>query len=287
MKQLFILLTALFALCACEKTLQQENVESEDENGNLIVRVFQVENTPFESFTRTKISDVFTRMNFAIYDMDGTRVKQTNQTADNEHYGTCSFQLAEGTYRLVVVAHSSNGNPTMADASCIKFTNSQGFTNTYLHSQEVVIAQEKVEVPVSLDRIVSLCRFVITDDIPANVKKLRFYYTGGSGAFDALTGMGCVNSKQNVEFDVDGSQKQFDLYTFLHDTEGTIHLTITALDDSDTELYNQVVDVPLYQNHITWVSGAIFSGGGSSTSSATITTVTINTDWGGEHFITF
>ncbi len=286
MKKIFMLCVALFALCACEKQLQQESVGSGDEDGNLVVRVFQIENTSFESFTRTSITDVISRMNFAVYASDGTRAKQVNQTADQDHYGTCSFQLAEGTYRLVVVAHSSNGNPTMADASCIKFTNSQGFTNTYMNCQEVVIANENVEVPVSLNRIVALCRFVVTDDFPAEVKKLRFYYTGGSGAFDALTGLGCVNSKQDVKFAVDGSQKQFDLYTFLHDTEGTIHLTVTALDANDSELYTQVIDVPLYQNHITWVSGAIFSGGTSS-STATITGVTINTDWAGEHFINF
>ena len=38
-------------------------------------------------------------------------------------------------------------------------------------------------------------RFVLTDDIPSDVKKMQFYYTGGSGAFNALTGLGSVNSK--------------------------------------------------------------------------------------------
>ena len=114
---------------------------------------------------------------------------------------------------------------------------------------------------------------------------MRFYYTGGSGAFDANTGLGSVNSKQDVKFDMALGQKQFDLYTFLHDEEGTIHLAVTALDASGNELYMREFDVPMQQNHITWVSGAFFNGSGSSPT--TITGVTVNTDWAGETYITF
>ena len=83
----------------------------------------------------------------------------------------------------------------------------------------MTIGEEAVDYQVSLDRIVSRCSFVLTDEtIPSDVKKMQFYYTGGSGAFDAATGLGSVASKQTVTVDVtDGSQKQFDLYTFLHE----------------------------------------------------------------------
>ena len=289
MKKLFYFcaLFTMFVLCACEKVVMTEN-EAEKTDGNLTVSVFQVEKTPFASLTRASkpASEVCTRLNFAIYTLDGTRVKQVNQTSDEANFGTASFQLEEGDYYLVVVGHSSNGNPTMTDPTAIKFTNSQGFTETFLCSGDVTIGDDPQELKVTLDRIVSLCRFVITDDdYPADVKKMRFYYTGGSGAFDATTGLGCVNSKQDVKFDITSGQKQFDLYTFLHDIEGTIHLTVTALDANDNELYNRQFDVPMQQNYITWVSGAYFNGSGSS--STTITGVTINTDWAGETHITF
>jgi len=283
----FCALFTMFVLCACEKVVMTEN-EAVKTDGNLIVSVFQVEKTPFASLTRASkpASEVCTRLNFAIYTLDGTRVKQVNQTSDDANFGTASFQLEEGDYYLVVVGHSSNGNPTMTDPTAIKFTNSQGFTETFLCSGDVTIGDDPIELKVTLDRIVSLCRFVITDDdYPADVKKMRFYYTGGSGAFDATTGLGCVNSKQDVKFDITSGQKQFDLYTFLHDIEGTIHLTVTALDANDNELYNRTFDVPMQQNYITWVSGAYFNGSGSS--STTITGVTINTDWAGETYITF
>ena len=285
----------LFSAClltACEKTLIEEDNEQGEATGNLKVSVFQIGKTPFEdlargehgAMTRSTLNEVVTRLNFAVYAMDGTRLKQVNQTSDKEGFGTCSFQLEEGTYQVVVVGHSSHGNPTMTDASCIKFTNAQGFSDTFVYCGEVTIEKEKVDLMVALNRVVAMCRFVVTDDFPKNVQKMRFYYTGGSGAFDAHTGLGCVNSKQDVKFDVTGGQKQFDLYTFLHDTEGTIHLTVTALDASGSELTKREFDVPMEQDYITWVSGSMFTGAGSS--SATIG-VTINSDWAGETFITF
>jgi len=294
MKKLLIsigMVCAIVALCvlvACEKALMTEDAStSGDKNGNLHVSVCQIEQTPFGSLTRgvEPVANVCKRLNFAIYDEGGMRVKQINQTSDKAGFGQCAFQLEEGTYQLVVVGHSANGNPTMTDPTKIQFTNATGYTDTFLCYGEVTIGEEQVDYEVSLDRIVALCRFVITDDIPAEVKTMRFYYTGGSGAFDATTGLGCVASKQDVKFTVTAGQKQFDLYTFLHDLSDNITLTVTALDASGNELYNRQFDVPMQQNHITWLSGAFFNGSGSS--STTIGGVTVNTDWAGETHLTF
>ena len=275
----------VFAVFACEKAVVSEDNASDLSEGNLHVNVFQIEKTPFASLTRAAVTSICTRINFAVYSTDGTRLKQVNQTSDNASFGTCSFQLEPGTYKLVVVAHSSSGNPTMTNLAKIQFSNSLGFTDTFLCYREVTIGEEAVSLDVSLDRIVSLCRFVITDDIPDDVAQLQFYYTGGSGAFDATTGLGSVNSQQRLTFDASEGQKEFDLYTFLHDTEGTIHLKVTAYDDAENILYERTFDVPMEQNHITWLSGALFNGSGSS--STTITTLNVNTDWAGETHLTF
>jgi hypothetical protein len=292
----FHALAIAITLASCEKVAIPESDASEELNGNLRVSVYQIEQTPFASLTRQadnattraaqEASEVCTRLNFAIYDEGGSRLKQINQTSDNTGFGQCAFQLDEGTYQLVVVGHSANGNPTMTNLAKIQFTNATGYTDTFLCYGEVTIGEDPVDYKVSLDRIVALCRFVITDDIPAEVKKMRFYYTGGSGAFNAVTGLGCVNSKQEVKFDVTpAGSKQFDLYTFLHDLSDDIALTVTALDASGNELYSRQFDVPMQQNHITWLSGAFFSGSGSS--STTISGVTVNTDWAGETHLTF
>lgn len=286
------LLALLLLLSSCEKAVLDDDSavsgSAADKDANLTVTVFEIEHTPFGTLTRaaTPVSEACTRLNFAIYDEGGSRVKQVNQTSAAADFGKASFQLAEGDYTLVVVGHSASGNPTMTDPAKVQFTNATGYTDTYLCCANVTIGEEKVDYQVSLDRITALCRFVLTDDdIPSDVKKLQFYYTGGSGAFNAKTGLGCVNSKQDVKFDVSADNKQFDLYTFLHDTEGTIHLTVSALDASGGIYAERSFDVPMEQNQITWLSGSFF--GGTTSGGTTITGVTVNTDWAGETHITF
>ena len=304
-KNLMISLSAMFALfviCAaivlvsCEKAIISDENESGATKGNLRVSVFQIEKTPFASLfpgssqATTRVakaaSEACTRLNFAVYDQGGSRLKQVNQTSDMADFGHASFQLEEGTYQLVVVGHSANGNPTMTNPAKIQFTNSTGYTDTFQCYGEVTIGEEAVDYQVSLDRIVARCSFVLTDEtIPSDVKKMQFYYTGGSGAFNAATGLGSVSSKQTVTVDVTSGQKQFDLYTFLHEPSDNIALKVTALDASGNVLYERDFDVPMEQNHITWLSGAFFNGSGSSSTS--VTDVTVNTDWAGETHLTF
>lgn len=278
-------IVALCVMVSCEKPLMDE--KTDEPTGNLKVTVYEMEKTPFGSLTRgaEPVSNVCTRLNFALYDMGGSRVKLVNQTKGNANFGEASFQLEEGDYQLVVVAHSASGNPTMTNPAKIQFTNATGYTDTFLCYGEVTIGEEPVELKVSLERIVALCRFVITDDFPADVTQIRFYYTGGSGAFNATTSLGCVNSKQDVKFDVTAGQKQFDLYTFLHNPSDEIALKVTALDAAGNELYAKEFDVPMQQNYITWLTGAFFNGSGSS--STVIGGVTVDTDWAGETHIAF
>jgi len=200
-------------------------------------------------------------------------------------FGSASFLLDEGDYQLVIVAHSSDGNPTMTDLTKIQFTNKQGFSDTFLYYGTVTIGEDPVEKNLTLNRIVALCRFTITDDYPENVSQMRFYYTGGSGAFDATTGFGSVNSKQSLLFDITDDQKQFDLYTFPHDMEGTIDLTVTAYDEADNIVKERDFEVPVTRNKITWLSGPFFTGSGSSSTS--VFSINIDTDWAGDTHLTF
>ena len=279
-------LVMIMTVLGCEKgILEDEGTAALD--GNLRVDVLEVGNWSFESLTRgdQTASEVCNRLNFAIYDMSGSRLEQVNQEKGKAGFGTVSFQLEEGDYELVVVAHSSKGNPTMTNPAKIQFTNATGYTDTFLYTGKVSVDEESEGLTISLNRITSLCRFVITDDIPESVKKIQFYYTGGSGAFDAATGMGCVASKQKVTFDLTTeSRKQFDLYTFLHEPSDQIALKVTAMDADGKELYVREFDVPMERNRVTRLSGNFFDGSGSST---TIGGITINAEWDGETNVEF
>ena len=265
-------------LSNCESPVITDDERMEPQ-GNLKVSIYQIEQTPFSALTRAESGIACSRLNFIVYDESGSRLNQVSQKVEEPGFGTAAFQLEEGIYQLVVVGHSASGNPTTTNLSKIQFTNGTGYSDTFLYYGEVTVGTEQTDWEVSLHRIVSLCRFVITDDIPAEVKKLRFYYTGGSGAFDAATGLGSVASKQSVTFDVQEGQKQFDLYTFLHNPSDNIALKVTALDASGSPLRERDFDVPMKQNEVTWLTGSYFSG---STSGSTSISITINTDWAGE-----
>lgn len=281
LKYMSLGLLAIF-LASCETPdLSDAGGETDDPQQNLKVTIFQIGSTPFSALTRAV--DNCTHINYAVYTLDGARVKQVNQQSSTADFGSAVFQLEPGTYRLVVLAHSSNGNPTMTDPKKIQFKNSQGFTDTFLYCNTVEVTEEQEALSVTLNRITALCRFVITDDYPEDVVKMRFVYKGGSGAFDATTGFGNVNSIQTMEFDVTKGQKQFDLYTFLHETDGTIQLQATALDDGENVICERSFSVPMVQNQVTWLSGPFFTGGSGSTG----ITITINTDWAGETHLTF
>lgn len=276
------LFLAILLLLSCEKAYIDvddgagDSPASSKLEGNLIVSISQIEQIPFLDYSRAAVADVCTRVNFVVYNMAGTRVKQINQQLGHANYGTAAFQLEEGEYQLVVVAHSSDGNPTMTDPTKIRFTNAQGFTDTFLYNGHITIGAEPQTHTVSLRRITSLCRFAITDEYPFNVKKMRFYYTGGSGAFNAATGFGTVNSKQEVTFYVATGQKQFDLYTILHNAEGTIHLKVSALNAVDDILREREFDIPLAQNRMTCLTGPFFSDGDFNN---TTIDIDLNPDW--------
>lgn len=283
MKYKYLLLSLLALFISCENPVITDD-EGEEQNGNLRVTVCQLEQTPFSVLSRAAtVKDACSRLNYAVYTLDGARVKQINQQSGDAKFGSTAFQLEEGNYQLVVVAHSSNGNPTMTNPAKIQFTNAQGFTDTFFCREEVTIGEEPVELNLTLNRNVSLCRFVVTDDYPEGAAKIKFYYTGGSGAFDATTGLGCVNSRQEHTFDLTSGQKQFDLYTFPHSTEGTIHLVVSVFDASGVEISKHTFDVPVQQKHVTVISGDYFTGGSGTTN----VTITINTEWEGENHLSF
>ena len=278
-----ILTLILLLLTSCEKLRIEE--ETEQQTGNLTVSIYQLEQTPFSALsTRATLTETCTRLNFAIYDMEGTRLNQVNQTVGENNFGTASFQLEEGTYKLVAIAHSSKGNPTMTNPAKIQFNKSTGYSDTFLYHTTLTITDEPKTLALTLNRIVALCRFVINDEIPEDVKTLQFKYTGGSGTFDAATGLASTNGTQTLEFsELEGdAPTQYDLYTFLHDVEGTLHLTVTALDESNNTIQERTFEVPVKQNQITTLSGDFFTDVTPTSRQTVTTTVSLNTAWSGQ-----
>ena len=281
---LFFCLNMVLCLFSCEKPMIPDVSKAE---ANLVVTVWQMNIETFPTGkTRTEISDLCSRLNYAIYDMSGKRVRQVNQQSGDEEYGTAYFKLPAGKYQVVVVGHSSNGNPTMTNPAKIQFKNDQGFTDTFLNNDSVTLDDDsRITLNTNPHRIVSLCRFVVSDPIPNDVARMRFQYKGGSGAFDASTGLGSVNSTQTEFFPVEAGRDSttFDLYTFLHDQEGTIHLQASAYDANDNVLNEREFDVPLKRRKVTKLTGPYFTSSGASI----VIIIGIDDEWEGEEVITY
>ena len=92
-----------------------------------------------------------------------------------------------------------------------------------------------------------------------------------------------------MKYDVQAGMKQtqYDLYTFLHSTEGSLHLKVTAYDASGNMLFEKSMGVDMYQNQITWLKGNLFSDIQSTPTESFSATVDIDTQWQGELYFTY
>ena len=286
----FYLLLIIGVLISCEHPDIPKNPNSGNlDNANLTVNVATVEHIPFPAFTtRASVSDAFSRISIAVFDSKGQRADVSNKSRDDDGYGSASFFLPSGTYQVVVIGHSAKQNPTTTDASKIQFTKATGYSDTFLHSEIVEVGDTPVVVNADVQRIVSLCRVVIADTIPDNVTKLHFEYTGGSGYFDASTGYGISTSgnKQQVDFDAVAGRDStvYDLYTFLPDDVGNIHLKAQAKDAEDNTVCAREIDVPLKRRQISKLTGPFFAGASGSTITIVIS---VDDEWEGETIINF
>ena len=292
----FSLLFLVLLCVACKKVdlseidLETDVPQKENTAGNLILNVAQLQQLPFLPDANNDNTDAqCSHINFAIYDMGGTRLKQVNQQASAADFGTAVFQVDKGTYQLVVLAHSSDRNPTMTNPIKIQFTNAYRYTDTFLYYTKISVTDQPKTLNLTLHRIVSMCRFVICDPIPEGVTQMKFVYKGGSGHFNALTGLGVTNSTQTVTMPVEAGKKylEFDLYTFLHNIEGKIDLTATALTASGEEYRAWEFQIPMVQNQITRLIGHFFEDADELESWTLIPNTFFESSWDNDTYYTY
>ena len=288
MKYLKCIVLALL-LAACEKPFVYDESSGQmiPANANVILHFTQYEQ---EAFTRsaTDITNLCSRLNIAIFDAEGTKVKTVAQKEGDASYGTVALSLAAGTYRLVVIAHSCDGSATITSTEKVTFPNNK-VTDTFYYYGDLVVTAEKQSYDLTLTRAVAMFRLVLTDEsIPSNVAKLKFYYLGGSSTFSPKDGYGCVNSKQ-TEIRSVADDGVYEIYTLPHTEEDVLtKLTVTALDANDNIIKERVFEnVPIIRNQVTRYTGSFFgSGGGNSTNDGTFR-LTADPDWDAVNGYTF
>lgn len=301
MKKLMLFALALLA-AACEKPILNEEDAVTKNEANVILHFTQFEQEPFSvgggspaavtTRAATDITELCSRLNIAIFDADGTKVKTVAQKEGDSSYGTVALTLTAGTYRLVVIAHNCDGSATITSTEKVTFPNNK-VTDTFYYYGDLVVTDAKQSYDLTLTRAVAMFRLVLTDEsVPSNVAKLKFYYLGGSSTFSPKDGYGCVNSKQTEIRPVPAdfiSGTAFEIFTLPHTEDDVLtKLTVTALDANDNVIKERTFEnVPITRNQVTRYTGSFFgSGGGGSTSDGTLR-LTADPDWDSVNGYTF
>ena len=305
---MFIALALLLA--ACEKPVLDNEDAVTKKDANVILHFKQYEWTeqrePFElarrwpsrdgqrrsqqeAFTRsaTDITELCSRLNIALFDADGTKVKTVAQKEGDASYGTVALSLAAGTYRLVVIAHNGEGSATITSEEKVTFPNNK-VTDTFYYYGDLVVTSEKQSYDLTLTRAVAMFRLVLTDEsIPSTVAKMKFYYTGGSSTFSPRDGYGCVNSKQ-TEVRPIADDGIYEIYTLPHTEDDVLtKLTVTALDANDNIIQEKVFeDIPVTRNQVTRYTGSFFGNSGGESGSGDFH-MTADPDWDAVNSFTF
>jgi len=245
----------------------QVEKDGDADSPNVTFRISTIEQIPFETATRAAVlKEVCTHLNFLLYNESGERVSQVSQLIDEENFGEARFTVPPGRYLLTALAHSSGGNPTSTNIQRIGFTNSTGYTDTFFCLDTLEVGEADIERTLALKRIVAMVRFIPYDELPENVQRIGFYYTGGSGTLDATNdGWGVVNSKQMQYYPVSREEGHFEIYTIPHATDDDeldvkISTYVPDKDGSDVLKTERMVEgVPVRRNHITTCRGYMFS----------------------------
>ena len=303
-----MLLAVLAMLAACEKPILDDGSVDGGSPGeaNVVLHFTQSESGDFSSATRaathadtpvatraatraaTDITELCSRLNLAVFNADGTKVKTVAQKEGDASYGTVALSLAAGTYQLVVIAHNGDGSATITSTGKVTFPNNK-VTDTFYYYGDLVVGSEKQSYDLTLTRAVAMFRLVLTDEsIPASVAKLKFYYTGGSSTFSPAEGYGIVQSKQ-TEIRAVSEDGIYEIYTLPHTEEDVLtKLTVTALDANDNTVKERIFEnVPVVRNQVTRYTGSFFGSGGTGQTGSGDFRMTADPEWDSINGYTF
>ena len=251
-----------------------------DNGGNVTLHITQTDGA-----TRSSVlSDVCGRLNVAVFDAGGQKVKAIAQTVADAGFGSVSLSLTAGSYTVVAIGHNCTGSATITSADKVTFPNNK-VTDTFSYFGRLTVTGDRQDVDIKMKRVVAMIRLHLTDEVSKmdDVAQLKFYYIGGSSTFSPSAGYGCVNSKQ-TEYRAYSDDGVYCLYTLPHAANDVLtKMTVTALDAGDNALGEFIIeDVPVAVNKITDCTGNVRGGSGSVTAK-----ITVDADWSGVNNYTY
>lgn len=276
-----LLLWSALLLVACEKQLDKD-APSVADDANVVLQLSCYEVSPISTRSIRDISQMCSRVGVAFF-KDGTKVKTVRQTVGDEGFGTVAAMLEEGTYEVVVIAHNCDGASTITSPEKVTFPNNV-VSDTFYYYGTLTATSDRQTFQYQMTRVVAMFRLTLEQPLPAEAKKLWFYYTGGSSTFSPALGYGCVNSRQTVTLDVAAGQQTFEVYTMPHEENDELKIQVRVMGETDNILNELTFEnVPVVRNHVTTYKGSFM---GSSSNAYTFS-LTGESDWAGIDVYTF
>ena len=254
-----ILIILIFSQTSCERvSFDKSDIENKD-GFELNFHVGNIDTSGI-----VDVSKVCNKINFAVYDSIGDRVKSISQSSDYDNdFGTVKVCLPEGNYKVVALAHNGKVNASTTNMNRITFNGK--VTDTFVYSEDINVKGNS-DYQMTLKRCVAKILFTIKDKVPDEVKQIKFFYTGGSSTLDGISGWGCVNSRQteirDVKAEARADSSVYELYTFPQDSNGSLVITVSCLDSSGNIIYERMFDdVKVSKCGITTCTEKLFSEG--------------------------
>ena len=256
-----LLLMLVATLTSCEKfALDDSGTNSHDANANVIIHASvakksQQSNSSIQknNSTRTRsgkgdsgdeeegdedgldegdeeiegkpLEDYCSRLSIAIFDGE-EKVKTLNLKAE-DGYDDIGINLDAGKYRMVAIGHNGSGNCTISSPEKVKFYKNKMTDTFFYYGTFNVTDGEDTDDYILLNRAVAQFKVHITDaTIPPEAHSIKFYYTGGSSTLDAVTGYGCVQSRQTESFKLQEGKRDYSVYTFPREENKGLKMTI-------------------------------------------------------------
>ena len=271
-----LLLMLVATLTSCEKfALDDSGTNSHDANANVIIHASVAKNNSTgtrsgeedfgdeeegdedgfdegdEKIEGKPLEDYCSRLSIAIFDGE-EKVKTLNLKAE-DGYEDIGINLDAGKYRMVAIGHNGSGNCTISSPEKVKFYKNKMTDTFFYYGTFNVIDGEDTDDYILLKRAVAQFKVHITDaTIPAEAHSIKFYYTGGSSTLDAVTGYGCIQSRQTESFKLQEGKRDYSVYTFPREENKGLKMTINILDaDAQSIKEYSKEGIPVKCNNIT------------------------------------
>ena len=278
---LFFVLVLVTLVASCEKL----DASLPSKGGKNLTLSFSA-----DAATRATPAECFTKLHLMLFDQYGSKAftQAKTQNAGDESFGTFSISVGEGTYTVVAVGHSSPVAASIKSLQQVTFTASDGrkLTDTFCYVGQAVVGSSPAHYDCTMQRVCAMLRFVFTDsDVPANLARWQFSYTGGSANFNPSSSEGCTKSTQS---EVRNLGEELEIYTFPYlASDGTLKVTVSALDAAGVILRQRVFEnIPVSRNRITTYRGTFFEDGDGQITQSGLG-FTVNDQWEGEDIIDF